>query len=161
MIGIISDTHEQKELIQRAVKILKSKKVDLVIHCGDLISAGTIKLYQGLNVLFIFGNNDGDKEKLNEVANGKYGFERITETREFEYAKKKFFVCHGHVESVLDGAIKSKKYDYILTGHTHKKRDERIGRTRVINPGSLFTESDNTVALLDAKNDKLIFEKVE
>ncbi len=160
MIGIISDTHEQKGEMQKAIKIFKSRNVKLVVHCGDLISPPTLDLFKGMKVIMVFGNNDGEKAGLNKKAESN-GFERITETKEFEYENKKFFVSHGHAESILEEAIKSQRYDYILTGHTHKKRDERVGRTRIINPGSLFTDNENTIAILDANKDKLIFEKVE
>lgn len=157
MIGLISDTHEQIEEVKKAVDIFKEKKVDFVIHAGDIISAGTLKLYSGLNMKFIFGNNDGDKNKLNEIAK-KYGFEPITETKEFTYKKKKFFVYHGTDSTILDDAIKNQEYDYIITGHTHIAKDEKIGNTRVINPGSLFA-SPKSIAVLDLESDKLIFKQ--
>jgi len=33
-IGVISDTHDQQELILQAVKMLNEANVDLVIHCS-------------------------------------------------------------------------------------------------------------------------------
>ncbi len=66
-------------------------------------------------------------------------------------------VYHGTIPGNLDAAIKSNKYDYILTGHTHVKRDEPIGKTRVINPGALFGAHLYTIALLDIANDGVEF----
>jgi hypothetical protein len=45
--------------------------------------------------------------------------------------------------------------DYLCHGHTHVVRDERIGQTRVINPGALFRAARYTVALLDMAADRL------
>ena len=39
--------------------------------------------------------------------------------------------------------------DFLLHGHTHTVQDERVGRTRVINPGALHRASRYTCALLD------------
>lgn len=157
MIGLISDTHEQKEEIKKAMDIFKSKNVDFVIHAGDIISPLTLKLFSGLKLKIVFGNNDGEKSGLNEMAN-LLGFEDINETKEFVYKKKKFFVYHGHVDSVLYDAIKDQEYDYIITGHTHIAKDEKIGNTRIINPGALFS-SQKSIAVLDVENDKLIFKQ--
>jgi predicted phosphodiesterase len=52
-------------------------------------------------------------------------------------------------QALRDGA------DYLLHGHTHELRDERIGRTRMINPGALFRAARYTAALLDPRADRL------
>ena len=159
MIGIISDTHENERSIKKAVKIFKEKNVEFVVHCGDIISPPMLEHFQGLNMRFVFGNNDGEKNGLNNKAK-EFGFEGIAEEKEFEYKGKKFYVYHGTNRNKLGDAIKSNKYDYVLTGHTHIKRDERVGKTRVINPGALFRIHPYTIALLDADSDKLEFVKI-
>jgi len=37
-IGVISDTHDQQELILQSVQKLNEADVGLVIHCGDWVS---------------------------------------------------------------------------------------------------------------------------
>ena len=160
MIGIISDTHENEKATKRAVKILKENNIEFGVHCGDIISPPMLEHFQGLKMKFVFGNNDGEKNGLNVKAK-EFGFEEITEEKEFEYKEKKFYVYHGTIEEKLDAAIKSNKYDYILTGHTHVKRDEKISSTRVINPGALFRIYPYTIALLDAEKDELEFVEVK
>ena len=159
MIGIISDTHENEEAVKKAVAIFKDKNLDFVVHCGDIISPPTLEHYNGLKMKFVFGNNDGERKGLNKMAK-KLGFGEVTDEKEFEYEGRKFYVYHGTIGKILDAAIKSNEYDYVLTGHTHIKRDDKIGSTRVINPGALFRIYPYTIALLDAGKDKLIFEKI-
>ena len=156
MIGIISDTHENEEAITKAVNIFKQKNVELVVHCGDIISPPMLEHFRGLNVKFIYGNNDGEKAGLNSKAK-ELGFEEFSDEKEFEYKNRKFFAYHGTRKDKLELAIASNKYDYVLTGHTHIRRDQKFGRTRVINPGALFRISPYTIALLDVENDKLEF----
>jgi predicted phosphodiesterase len=43
--------------------------------------------------------------------------------------------------------------DYLLHGHTHVTRDERVGKTRLINPGALFRAARYTAAVLDPSSD--------
>jgi len=159
MLGIISDTHENEKATKKAVALFRKNKADLVVHCGDIISPAMIELFEGLNMKFVFGNNDGEEKGLNAQAK-KFGFEEITHEKEFECNGRKFYVYHGTNEDKLGAAIKSNKYDYVLTGHTHVKRDEKIGNTRVINPGALFRAYPYTVALLDAEKDELEFIKI-
>lgn len=156
MIGIISDTHENIPATKKAVEILKQRKADIVVHCGDIISPVMIPLFEGLPMKFVYGNNDGEVEGLNVMAQ-KYGFEDITFQKQFTYQNKSFYVYHGTNPSLLQNAIDSQQHDYILTGHTHIIRDETIGTARVINPGALFNVEKYTIAFLDVSSNNLEF----
>ena len=160
MIGIISDTHENEQAMKKTADIFKKRKVDFVVHCGDIISPPVLENFQGLRMKLVFGNNDGEKNGL--IAKCKeLGFDGIKDELEFEYKRKKFYVYHGTDPKKLDAAVKSNKYDYVLTGHTHIKRDEKINKTRVINPGALFRIRHYTIAVLDAEKDKVEFIEVK
>ena len=160
MIGIISDTHENEQAMKKAAEIFISRNVDFAVHCGDIVSPPVLENLKGLKMKIVFGNNDGEKAGLVNKCK-EIGFWEIKEELEFEYKNKKFYVYHGTKPKILDAAIKSNKYDYVLTGHTHIKRDERIGKTRLINPGALFRVYPYTIALLDAKKDKLEFVEIK
>ena len=159
MIGIISDTHENEEAIKKAVKIFEERNVEFAVHCGDIISPPMIDYFKGLKMKFVYGNNDGERNGLKKKCK-EYGYDDIMDELEFECRGKKVYVYHGTSKAKLDAAIKSNKYDYVLTGHTHIKRDEKIGKTRVINPGALFRIYPYTIALLDVEKDKLEFMKI-
>ena len=160
MIGIISDTHENEEAIKKAVGIFKAKNADFAVHCGDIVSPPVLENFKGVKMKLVFGNNDGERNGLISKCR-ELGFEEIKDELEFDYKNKKFYVYHGTSIKKLDAAIQSNKYDYVLTGHTHIKRDEKTGRTRVINPGALFRVHIYTIALLDAEKDKLEFVEVK
>ena len=160
MIGIISDTHENEPAIKKAVEIFKKHKLDFVVHCGDIISPPMLEHFKDLKMKFVLGNNDGEVAGLN-VMSKNFGFEPIQEDMSFEYKGKKFYVYHGTNQTWLDAKISEGIYDYVLTGHTHAKRDDKIGKTRVINPGALFRCKPYTVALLNVEKDKLEFIEVK
>jgi predicted phosphodiesterase len=46
---------------------------------------------------------------------------------------------------------------YLCHGHTHCVTDQRIGGTRIINPGALQRAAQYSVALLDTEDDTLSF----
>ena len=160
MIGIISDTHENEEAMKKAAAIFKQRNVDFAVHCGDIVSPPVLDNFKGLKMKLVFGNNDGEKDGLINKCR-ELGFEEIKDELEFECEGKKFYAYHGTNAKKLDAAIKSNKYDFVLTGHTHIKRNEKIGKTAVINPGALFRAYPKTIALLDAEEDKLRFVEVK
>ena len=63
---------------------------------------------------------------------------------------------------ILDGMVQSRKLDYIFSGHTHRRQDELIGNTRLINPGALggMYYQTRSIAILDLETDKLIFKEI-
>lgn len=62
-IGVLSDTHDQCELIQKAVKHFNDANVSWVFHCGDWVSPFILHFFQDLQAPLrgVFGNNDRDK----------------------------------------------------------------------------------------------------
>ena len=109
------------------------------------------------------GNIDQDPKSLaravDRLGNGStFGLE-YTATIE----GKRIAVLHGHLVDRLIESIHSGPYDYVIHGHTHRRRDERIGATRVINPGALGGErmEKRSCAVLDVSQDQLRFIEIE
>lgn len=152
-IGVIGDTHDNVPNIKKAVRLFKRKKVNFVIHCGDIISPRTVSLFKGLHMIFVQGNCDGDTEKLKEKIAEIGGKFFIGGFGEIEIGGKRFAITHKPtvIETIL-GA----KYNYIIYGHTHEKKVEKIGNVIVINPGSHYLgdpKKENCVVIIDlAKN---------
>ena len=159
MIGIISDTHDNVFAINKAVEILKERKAQVVLHLGDIIASKTVLYFNGLPIKFLRGNCDGDiervKEKIKEI-NGEF----LGSFYELSIENKKIALIHAP-DKIKELAL-SNKYDYILHGHTHQKRDELIGNTRIINPGGFYLgDEEHSIALLDAKEDGLEFIRID
>lgn len=154
LIGIVSDTHENVAAIRIAVTLLEEKAPELVIHCGDIISPPVLQFFKPLPMRFIFGNNDGEQDGLRKTCE-KLGFGAIDEVLELEIAGKKIVAYHGTSPSKLERLRAERQPDYLFTGHTHTLRDERIGSTRVINPGALSFAPRYTCAVLDPVSDVL------
>jgi len=60
-------------------------------------------------------------------------------------------LTHGHLEDELAGLLAA-KVDFLLHGHSHEMRDERIGATRILNPGALHRAARFTAMLLDPRS---------
>ena len=159
MIGIISDTHENIPNILEAVKVFQKHKADLVIHLGDIIAPATIRFFKGLNMKFIKGNCDGDLPNIIKKAQEIHG-EYLGEFAVLDIKGKKIAALHGISQPEIDALVKSQQYDYLLRGHNHRKQDEKIGKTRIINPGAHYYQSENTIVLLDVEKDQVEFVEV-
>lgn len=165
LVGVISDTHDNLPNIEKAIKVLNEKKVDLVIHCGDYVAPFVIKKLSELKarLVGVFGNNDGDKKLLLDFAN-KYGFEIHNAPLEYKLDGLNALILHGFsgmnvtlkiVESIAAKGI----YDVIFYGHTHKKDYRIINNTIVINPGEVFgmLTGKATIVIFDTSTKKVEF----
>ncbi|HOK40252.1 MAG TPA: metallophosphoesterase [bacterium] len=137
LIGIMTDSHENLHTIKKAVDIFNEKKVELVLHAGDIISPITFNEFSKLNcdMYIVFGNNDGEKDFLKERFKNKakifdrYGI--------FTLDNKKFLLYH--IPDFLDILANSGEFDVIVYGHTHKQDIRKIKNTLIINPGETGT----------------------
>jgi len=52
-VGIMSDSHDNMPAIRAGVEFFNERKVDLVIHAGDLVSPFTAREIKKLKITFI------------------------------------------------------------------------------------------------------------
>jgi hypothetical protein len=159
VIGIISDTHEDVRMIRKAVRIFKERAPTFVIHCGDIISPPVLEHFAGIALRIVFGNNDGERSGLKKKCS-ELGFYGIDETLTFTHAGKTFFVNHGTRPSTIEQAADSQQYDYVLHGHTHEQRNELRGKTRIVNPGALFSADTYSIAFLEPETGAVEFVEI-
>lgn len=136
--GIISDTHDDLESVRKAISIFNGRRVEIVIHAGDYVFPGIVEEFrklQGARLAGVLGNNDGEKFGLLKKF-GEIGGELKPEFAELELGGLRAGVYHGTDEKLREAAIRSGLYDVFVHGHTHVKRNERVGKTLVLNPGT-------------------------
>ena len=63
-IGIMSDSHDHLEHINKSVEIFIDRNVNYVLHLGDYVNPNSVRACGDIKLLGIFGNNDGDKFRL-------------------------------------------------------------------------------------------------
>ncbi len=155
-VGIISDTHDNVEAIQRAMRVFKREGVDFIIHCGDVVAPKTVEFFRGISVKFVLGNCDGDVENLEKKIKD-IGGEFLGDMGKIGVDGKTIMVFHGH-DPVIMRILKDKKPDYLLTGHTHIASDVMEGGVRILNPGGHYGLGQvSKVIILDVGEDKVEF----
>lgn len=147
-IGVLSDTHDQGESIQKAVELFNNHDVQWVFHCGDWVSPFILHFFQGLRapIRGVFGNNDGDKFR-HLAFKSKWGLDLEYEDRflEMELDQRRIAVFHGDYKGIVDALVTCGNYDLVLHGHTHARINQLHGKTLSLNPGSLMKETSGTV----------------
>ncbi|MCD6578074.1 metallophosphoesterase [bacterium] len=135
IIGFLSDTHENIEMIKKAVLFFNEINPNLVIHLGDICSPIMGNYFKELKspLKVIFGNNDGDKDFLRVKFN--YA-EMFHGPHEFIVENKKILCMHQ--PEFVDVFAKSGEYKLIAHGHTHIMRKEILNDTLIINPGEVM-----------------------
>lgn len=130
--------------------------VTQVIHCGDIGGVEVFDELAGRPCIVVWGNMDLPDSGLLAYLR-TVGIQPPTAVpSRLSLDDKTFAVFHGH-EHGFHRAISTLDVDYILHGHTHVARDDRRGRTRIINPGALHRARRKTVATLDTTEDELAF----
>lgn len=132
-IALMSDTHDNVHNIMAAMALIKAHAVDMIIHAGDFVAPFSLKkifeLKGDLPFIAVYGNNDGEKKGLSNIAGDTIkglSYECI-------YEGKKIFVTHDI--DLFDKDQLVQKYDVIISGHTHVALIEHVRDTVIINPG--------------------------
>jgi len=118
--------------IRAAVELFNDKKVDLVIHAGDLVSPFTAREIKKLNCPYkiILGNNDGEILGLYRVYEGNI----FQPPYQLKINDKKVLVLH---DPILMNTLKQiKSFDLIIYGHDHLASiTESPAGQLIVNPG--------------------------
>ena len=146
-VGVISDTHDNARNVARIVEVLRSARVERVIHTGDITRPATLRMFAevGVPVFGVFGNNDHARAELLAVA-GELGFALAEPPLELVWLDRRITVVHDrreHPEIELG--------DVLLHGHDHRYSLERVDGTLIFNPGECagWLEGRNAVGVLD------------
>ncbi len=127
-IGIISDTHDDLNSVDKAISIFNREKVSLVVHAGDFIFPGVVERFRELKsskLVGVLGNNDGEKlgllKKFEEIG-GELKRSDLGEIQDDDNKNLRIAVYHGTDQNLREAAIQSGTYDVFIHGHTHVKR---------------------------------------
>jgi putative phosphoesterase len=177
-LAIVSDTHDNDEVVRKAVDRMRTRDVDLVLHCGDVAEPQTVRLFAGLTTHFVFGNWDGDlvggswrkpagkgrwphpAASSRDRTRLRQAIEQIGGTAhepfgELELEGRSIGWVHGNFRHQLRELEEADYFDYLFYGHTHEQEQHRTGRTLVVNPGALYRADAYTFAILDLPEGRL------
>jgi uncharacterized protein len=153
-IGILSDTHSRYQTVEAALALLQNRRVNYVLHCGDIEDSETVWLFQGFTAHFVFGNCDYERASLRQAVYG-IGATLHEPFGSVELGGVRIAFLHGDDKRLLREVENGGRYDYLFYGHTHQAEEHRTGPTRVINPGALHRARPKTLVVLDPASGEL------
>jgi len=149
MIGIMSDSHDNREAIRAAVRIFNTMNCTMVIHAGDFVApfAAAELAHLTCPVNAVYGNCDGERAGLAQEF-AAFGTIR-SEPFAFAWLGHNFLVTHTQFANKT--YLAEKKPDILIYGHTHKVDISRKKHTLIINPGETggWVTGTSTIAVLD------------
>jgi len=155
LIGLISDTHDNLPLVEKAVKLLNEEKVDLVLHAGDYTSPFVIPKFKALNckLIGVFGNNDGDHELLKKRFSETQNCEAHGRFAEVNAEGFKIALHHGEETELQNALVNCGGFDCVVSGHTHIAVNKAKNKTLVVCPGEVcgYLYGKPTFALLNTQ----------
>ncbi len=165
-IGLVSDSHGKDSRLRKAIDELLARGAEAIVHCGDVKSVEAIELLgeSGVPAYVALGNMDKHADRLARAA-AESGVELSHGAVRVELGDGRLLAAaHGHDEDALNALpAESDAIAYVCHGHTHRRRDERVGSVRVMNPGALYHPRDGwaSAAVLDADADTLEIVRIE
>jgi putative phosphoesterase len=140
-VVITSDIHNNEVNLRKILDYCKREKIGTMICCGDLASLETLEFmndnFSG-NILYTFGNADYDD--LRKLENQKK-YRNTHLFKDFGEAKiEGKRVAFTHYPDEAKSLARTKKYDFVFYGHTHKPWEVMSGSCKLLNPGTAAGE---------------------
>ncbi|MFQ5942807.1 MAG: metallophosphoesterase family protein [Anaerolineales bacterium] len=156
-IGVLSDTHEDVGNLELALAAYREQGITRLIHCGDMTTARTAKNMEGFQVVYVDGNMDQGLPEIYRTLRDLNPHSVVLPTFEGTIEQISIGVTHGDDENELRRLIDSGKHQYVFHGHTHRRRDETQGSTRIFNPGALggLQFESRSYSLVDLETDEI------
>ena len=153
-IGILSDTHDNLPLVDRAAAMLAALSPGLVLHAGDFVSPFVIpRLVAALPCpcIGVFGNNDGDRALLAAKARESGNLEIHGSFMARLIDGRSVALLHGHEAGAVEEITGTGLFELVVHGHTHRPSVTEKGGTLLVNPGEAcgYLTGKPTVAVLE------------
>ena len=148
-LGILSDTHDRFDTVRVALERFREQGVEMILHCGDIESADTVRLFAGTPTHFVFGNCDWQPDLL-RYAIAEIGATLHEPFGELEVAGKKIAFVHSHIRALFQELQSADRFDYLFYGHTHVAEQHQVGKTLVVNPGALQRAREKSCLVLNS-----------
>lgn len=150
-IGLMADTHDRIDAVERAIEVFNSRGVEHVLHAGDLVSPFVVPCFSKLKAKlhYVWGNNEGDKKAI-EARLAELGLKPLGSFAVLRLNGRRIALLHGSGEELVDLCVNSGSFDLVVRGHTHRA-EIKPGKTLCVNPGEVcgYLSGKRTIAIVD------------
>lgn len=149
-IAILGDSHDHYTNLEKAVTAANEQQCELMLHTGDLgAPKNSIDILQQFTgqIKMILGNNDHEIVGIMRHSFALDNFELIKSSRggdSYEAVVDDVRIFMHHYPRIAELAAESGEFDLCIHGHSHRYREETVGNTLLLNPGSIIGEKEPT-----------------
>ncbi len=154
-VGLLSDTHDRLPAIRALLEYMQRLGVGLVLHAGDFCAPFSLQPFIDVNMQMVgvFGRNDGDHEGLRAFAQRGMGLELFESPHSFELGGQRILLVHD----MADASPRSiESHGVVVHGFTHREEMMIRGETLIVNPGEgcgwLHGKPSGAILDLDSKD---------
>lgn len=158
-VGIVSDTHSRYQTVNTTLELLRRSGAELVLHCGDIEDAETVRLFEAMPTQFVLGNCDADPDGLRRAMEIT-GATLHEPFGHLELDGRRIAWLHGDDKRLMQDLENSGHFHFLFYGHTHVAARHQAGPTLVVNPGALHRARTKTFVVLDTETGELESVKV-
>ncbi|HEC20150.1 MAG TPA: metallophosphoesterase, partial [Gammaproteobacteria bacterium] len=130
-ICIVSDSHDNRHLLEIAVRDASQRGAEAVLHCGDVVAPTTLRVLQkfGLPVHVIHGNNTGDLFATTQLSQDPQSVVTYHgQDAGLELAGRRIFIVHYPHYARAMGT--TGEWDLVCCGHDHRAEIDRIATVK-------------------------------
>ncbi len=143
-IGIFSDVHDALPRLRKVLQTATERQIDTLLFAGDFCSpipAGEMLKFPGI-IHAVFGNGDGDRWKIQQLADSQPG--TLVIHGEFAHFQMlgdgdaKRTIAMTHYWFYGQALARTGDYDLVVSGHSHQRRLDMFGQAICLNPGEVY-----------------------
>jgi putative phosphoesterase len=142
-ICIVSDSHDRAPMLAAAVTAAKAEGAEVVVHCGDVIGAMTLRplLEVGLPMHIVHGNNLGDGVAMWKLCASSDNL-LTYHGQDADLLLDGRRILATHYPHYARGLACTGDYDVVCCGHSHeasvvRQRNVKGTSTWLVNPGTV------------------------
>jgi putative phosphoesterase len=142
-ICIVSDSHDNRALLEAAIRDAKAAGAEAILHCGDVVAPSTLEVLKPFNLPahVIHGNNTGDLYMMSLISaklsnrTTYYG-----QDAGIELGGRRIFMVH--YPHYAEAMATTGDWDLVCCGHDHKAGIRAVSNmsgstTLLVNPGTV------------------------
>jgi putative phosphoesterase len=139
--------------MRAAAATLRDAGAELIFHCGDVGGRHVLDEMKDLDAAFVWGDTDKDRMGLLRHAQ-RIGVACYGVLADVELDGKRVAVLHGEDRKLLQRLLAEQQHDFVVWGHGPEGEDKKVGKTRVVHPGSLHGATSRTAALINTASEE-------
>jgi predicted phosphodiesterase len=138
--------------MRAAAQVLRESGAELIFHVGDVGGRHVLDEMKDIDAAFVWGDTDKDRMGLLRHSQ-RIGVACYGVLADVEFDGKRIAFLHGDDKKLLQKLLSEQQHDFIIHGHGPEGEDRKVGKTRVIHPGSLYGGTSRKAALIDTDSD--------